>query len=110
MKHHRGGANVKNTDNLGRTPLHYAIKESLMLLVATGADIHPRDNAGKTPIHTAILAEDYFPYDLLEFLLTQKAKINIRDNQGQTTLKLAASVMRSSNDTVVKTFLCNLNF
>lgn len=44
MKHNQGGANVKNTDNLGRTPLHYAIKESRMLLVATGADIHPRDS------------------------------------------------------------------
>ena len=37
---------------------------------------------GKTPIHTAILAENYFPYDLVEFLLTRKAK-------GQTPLKLA---------------------
>lgn len=52
------GANVHAMDNLGQTPLHWAVKlfciNSLSALLIGGANVHSTDKFGNTPLLRAI--------------------------------------------------------
>ena len=70
------------------TALHIAVQrqdfEFVKLLVSKGADVNLQNKEGHTPLHIA--ATDGSPTSLFigSYLITQKAKVNIDDYQGNT--------------------------
>jgi cytohesin len=117
---HGADINARNKYDGGWTPLHYAYyyckRDSVQQLVALGADINARTYSGETILHlaaargrpnTAVIRRGQENYlknlqivairgeraavDFIEFLLTQGADLNARDNFGWTPLHRAAS-------------------
>ncbi len=76
--HHR--ANPFHTDKLGRTPLHFAGKESAKLLITEGADIKAMDKNGLTPLHYAIRDGRL---DTAQLLIDAGAPLHALNSQGQ---------------------------
>lgn len=87
------GADVRTTDTLGRTPLHFSLRR---VLLEKGADINARDIHGQTPVHYyACYAEPWYirsgteSPNLVGFLRDfpqMKADVNARDFAGRTPL------------------------
>lgn len=76
-------------DNLGNTPLLYAIQNgnirNLLLLLRQGADIHERNNAGDAPIHASASSS----FMTIDALLCHSDDIDLCDGQGNTPLQRA---------------------
>lgn len=106
----RSGADVNAKTSDGRTPFFSAVAKGSnavaeLLLAAAGADVNSRDMEGETPLHRAVLSgnapDEYHAYpkdaqtqrdrakEMVELLLTNKADINARDNDGHTPWVLA---------------------
>ena len=76
------------TDDKGRTPLHYANRQScyledaihdlVMVLLKLGSNVNAADVYGKTPLHYAETNDQY------ELLLQYGANENTKDNFGNT--------------------------
>jgi ankyrin repeat protein len=89
------GANVRATDNKGRTPLHFAARNNntdvAFFLLNAGADVNSRDNSGKTPLHLAF--EKRWSQDtllgFLDFMLDKGADINAVASDGKSLLQIA---------------------
>ena len=87
------GADINAQSRHGRTPLHNAIGNAetrdvgmVKLLLGRGADVNAVDEDGWTPLHTAV----YFQrVDIVELLLTYRAKVNIKNKKGRTALDMA---------------------
>lgn len=78
-------------DTLGRTPLHYAVRnhrvDMLDLLLEFGADLNARDTTGMTPLHIAAwmgLKEE------TQWLLAHGAELEPLDQFGDTPVHTAA--------------------
>jgi uncharacterized protein len=113
------GVDVNAKANNDWTPLHQAVsagwKDTVELLLAKGAEINAKDSDGNTALHRAVLLLDRFredasfpvfsgitvmietlqvsdktKKDLLELLLSKKADVNAKNNNGETPLNLAA--------------------
>jgi ankyrin repeat protein len=84
------GADVKATDCLSATPLHYAIQEGrcdiAKVLVAAGADVNAQDVQGQTPLHYVWSRSREAAASCAEFLLGAGAKLEIKDSDGNTVL------------------------
>jgi len=88
------GANVNSKDNEGQTPMHYAMysnhimlcKEGAEILLNSGVDVNAQDNQGNTSIH--IMAKRGSK-ELVQYLLNNKANINIVNSEGKTPLDTA---------------------
>jgi ankyrin repeat protein len=85
------GADVKATNRLGSTPLHWAIHDEakVRLLLARGAGVNTRQRAGRTPIYQAALLGN--GHAILRLLLQHGADPNLRTANGRTPLMAAAT-------------------
>lgn len=82
------GANLKDTDNCGRTALHRtAMKHSstatAQILLDKGLDIEARDEVGRTSLATAVVFNDI---EMAKFLLKNGANIETKTDAGETPL------------------------
>ena len=97
------GVDIEVSDNYGRTPLHWAVRnghtEVVKLLFAAGAQIEVRDNDGRTPL---ILAALHKHTKIMKLLLKAGAQVEVKDNSGSTPLHWAVC---SGNAEVVKLLL-----
>ena len=88
----------KQTDDLGRTPLHVAAfhgnKEIVTSLLACRADPHARDSNQATPLHWAAAGGRL---EVIDALLRAGARIDALDADSVTPLRLAT--MRGHADT-----------
>lgn len=71
-------------DHQSRTPLHFACKHGFLsisqLLVRSGANINEIDEIGNTPMH---YASDSGNKELVEWLLSRRPNLNIRNLEGK---------------------------
>jgi cytohesin len=85
-------ANPDIADNLGMTPLHYAVKidggTEMRKLLAFGANPNIRDKYGNTPLHYAAMLKDENFIDP-RILIKAGADPNIRNNKGETPADVA---------------------
>lgn len=80
----KDGANVAIGDRQKRTPLHYAATKEVATLLML--DINARDESGDTPLHLAV--QDNRP-QIVYFLISNGAKLNVENIEGNTPLHLA---------------------
>ena len=62
--------------------------ESVKVLVAAGADVNAISEAGQTPLHFGAQASD----DIVKFLASSGAKLDVKDKQGRTPVEMALGV------------------
>ena len=77
------GANVVIRDVRKFTPLHYAATKEVAALLML--DINARTAHGNTPLHLAV--QDNRP-EIASFLITNGAKVNVKNNHGWTPLDI----------------------
>ena len=86
------GTNINQKDNIGQTPLHYAVfldkPEICKYLIKQGADINQRNDEGETTLH---LATSGGQQEICKYLIEQGADINEKNDKGETALHLATS-------------------
>lgn len=91
----RAGADAKETNNFGQTPLHICMADGqsdqtdplvMDALLRTGAAVDARDRDGQTPLH---LAATNGTLAGVTWLLAHGADVNARDKSGNTPLALA---------------------
>jgi ankyrin repeat protein len=84
------GADVKATNRLGSTPLHWAIHDEakVRLLLARGAGVNTKQRAGRTPLFQAASLGN--GHGILRLLLQHGADPNLRTANGRTPLMAAA--------------------
>lgn len=98
-------ANIKATNNRGKTALHLAVdcKSNRLamvdLLLQYGADVHSKSDGGWTPLHNA--AEKGYE-DVAASLLEWKANVNTTTSSGMTALHWSA---RNGHINVVRLLL-----
>ncbi|MBI2421205.1 MAG: ankyrin repeat domain-containing protein [Candidatus Hydrogenedentes bacterium] len=84
-------AAVGDTNDIGKTALHYAVSykrmEIMDLLVASGADVNAQDRTGMTPLHVAAMLGRK---DEAAWLLVHGADVHRRDVFGDTPMLTAA--------------------
>ena len=84
--------NVKNEDDNGMTPLHYAAffshRQIAELLIATGADVNAKEEDGMTPLHVA--AHEGHK-EIAELLIAKSADVNLNNKTAGTPLHYAVS-------------------
>lgn len=82
---------LESRNELGKTPLHYAVThnqgQTTALLLDLGADVNAQDRTGLTPIHLAAIL-GYT--DIAGLLFAHGAKLDIADDFGDTPLHSAA--------------------
>jgi serine/threonine protein kinase len=62
--------------------------EIIKRLLSQGADINTQDNLGRTPLHWAVLSW-WSPNDFAELLVAKGAAVNVKDHEGKTPLDWA---------------------
>ena len=81
------GADVTAWDNLGMTPLHYALSaDTVGKLADHGAYVDSRDKQDRTPLHCAA---EKGGVAAIRALLGREADVNARDARGKTPLDVA---------------------
>lgn len=83
------GVNINAQDADGDTLLHYAVCRDIKiveLLIKNNAKINPKNIWGETPLHVAAERGDIH---MMKYLLSHKADIEARDNNGYTPLRHA---------------------
>lgn len=90
----KSGANPKSRDRNGMSPLHHAAgrgrREICVELRKAGAPLGAKDDLGREPIHLAAGFEGVEGARCLDFLLSEGAEVNARDDGGCTALHYAA--------------------
>ena len=96
------GANIDTKEDLGMTPLHYAVAgagntKAISLLLDRGADIDAKDGEGLTCLHWVVrrdILSTGFGYDgpgVASLLLDRGADINARMSTGVTPCQVAVN-------------------
>ena len=82
---------LDSKNELGKTPLHYAVtfaqKEAMEYLIAQGADVTAADGTGLTPLHVAAIVD---VRGAARLLLDAGAAMEAKDSFGDTPLHSAA--------------------
>ena len=82
---------LESTNELGKTPLHYAVtfaqREAMEYLIAQGADVSAADGTGLTPLHVAAIVD---VRGAARLLLEAGAAMDAKDSFGDTPLHSAA--------------------
>ncbi|KAK5656678.1 hypothetical protein OQA88_4658 [Cercophora sp. LCS_1] len=75
--------NLNQSDNQGRTALHYtgAPVENLKRLINAGADVNILDNENQTPLNSGVIS-----LDKIKLLVEAGTNLNIQDSRGRTAL------------------------
>jgi ankyrin repeat protein len=112
------GAEVNGRNQSGKTALFYAVRDGYLsivqILLAHHADpnLAPKIRGnelafdGAPPIHAAAAAEDV---RLLQLLIANGARINVKNNSGQTPLFAAVQYARQSAAQILLTKGANVN-
>lgn len=81
---------LRSTDELGRTPLHWAVRAGhvahVQTLLAAGADANAGDIDGESPLHHAVRLSDV---RIIESLLDHQADVNAASRYGVRPLHIA---------------------
>ncbi|XP_030848421.1 acyl-CoA-binding domain-containing protein 2-like [Strongylocentrotus purpuratus] len=112
----KDATSIHHSDSAGLTPIHLATVSGLSSiieeLVSLGADVNPQSHDGQTPLHFAIRLcrckkrqvevttalqqiqqesdDDLSPAEaLIQFLINQGSKVDIKDNEGFTPVQYA---------------------
>ena len=99
--------NIRNSD--GQTPLHQALSANITCtqpterLLDAGANPNLQDQFGATPLHKLIYRKTGDSTPIIKLMLQHKAKLNIKDKEGNTPLLLAA--FDSSGTEILQAFL-----
>lgn len=100
------GANVKQRDGWGRTPLIAAIANHHIhviviaeRLLLAGADVNAQNNHGKTALMEAILHNDV---EAVTLLMRFGANVHLRDRKGNTALTMVSWTPDSAIAQIVK--------
>lgn len=89
------GTDLNIGDNEGKTFMHYLALANLgmfeneriiPLAIEKGAKLDILDKNGKAPLHYAIINEDDFSEDFYNYMLENKADVNIQSADGNTLL------------------------
>lgn len=114
------GANVNAVDKQSKTALHLAVGDPqpyiIDLLIKYKANVNARDNNGKTPLHYLVKMltigeeniERDIPKESLILLLSNGAKVDIKDNRGFSPLEQQLSwqpkgqIVRKYRDETIK--------
>ena len=82
---------LESRNELGKTPLHYAVtfaqKDAMEYLIAQGADVSAADGTGLTPLHVAAIVD---VRGAARLLLDAGAAMEAQDSFGDTPLHSAA--------------------
>ncbi|KAL7303353.1 hypothetical protein TKK_0004540 [Trichogramma kaykai] len=85
---------VDAQDNMGRTPLHCAMRsgsaKKVRLLLSRGADPNSIDEEGSTPLHVCFENHDKKLTDTF-FWYGKEARVDARDKRGRTPLQLTVA-------------------
>jgi ankyrin repeat protein len=85
----RFGASAQAANIDGETPLHRCYSVNIArLLLDHGADISAIDRHGNTPLHTLAI---YGRVEVMQFLLSRGAEVNLRNSNGQTAWDILRS-------------------
>lgn len=89
------GADLDIIDNLGNTPVYYAVQnmhlEVLKTLIELGADVNKRCELGQTPLHQALMVGDRITKNesIVNCLISAKANPHLKNHFGQTPIYFA---------------------
>lgn len=82
---------IHERNNMGKTPLHYAVTNGrphvIAWLIEEGADADAQDMTGMTPLHVAATLNRH---KVAAFLIEARADLTVRDDFGDTPLHTAA--------------------
>ena len=111
------GANVNARDDDGVTALHHAVSETqveaIKALLAAGADVNRKSKeedgsygaSGETPLHWAAVVaddDDNETTKVIKVLVAAGARVNARNNDGETALQHAVSFENSAAARVLR--------
>jgi ankyrin repeat protein len=83
------GANINATDNRGNLPIHklaFQATPVAKVLLENGQDVNAKNNKGQTALHRAAGFGDI---ELIQYLISKSADVNVTDKDGVTPLYFA---------------------
>lgn len=87
------GVGTKEEDTTGRHKTAADMIESIKLCLAAGVDINAVESTGRTALHGAAL-QGFDP--VVQYLVEQGAKLDVKDRNGRTALDLASGAAGSA--------------
>lgn len=103
----KGSVNVNARDQIGATPLHYAVTHNhkvVRVLLENGAKINAADDEGYTPLHIIATQHTQNAVSVLKRLLLNGAKIHQASKKGVTAFMLADVAGANEIKTILSTY------
>lgn len=100
------GALLTEKDELGNTPLHYAVLHGhyniSVNLIRKKVDINTQNNVGETPAHIAVIQDNS---ETLNFLIKQGADLSIKNKAGNTPIQLMGAIYKTTHQEIIQSLL-----